>query len=74
MQKIVICSAVKWVLSKHALNIPPQAMALQMSNVYMWRVTSFFSIICFIGLVCYKHTFHVGRAASSFKVSRGASL
>ena len=23
-----------------------------------WRVTSFFSIICFIWLVCYKHTFH----------------
>ena len=21
-------------------------------------MTSFFSIICFIGLVCYKHTFH----------------
>ena len=26
-----------------------------------WRVTSFFSIICFIGLVCYKHTFHVSK-------------
>ena len=51
MQKIAIYSMVKWVLSKHAMNITTATgNGPAMSNV------------------------HVGRAASSFKVSRGASL